>query len=277
MKKMTPLIISIISAILLILAAWSQHQLKEDERKEKNIQKQKAQENENKAQVFQNELLEKTNSLDAANIEVQNLQRQLLEKTQLLLSESKNVSKVQEESIKFMTGDGAPTVKFFSKSDGSISPIIYNLTKYPIYDLRIRIDDYDEIVKCKSIQAGELFLIDKDCIDKYYISEGPFFIAPSQTQSFNYDIKKSSKTRHYRIQLITRKKIYTYLCVVLNNDRFIKFRIRTCTTDENQLLKMIDETSAGLDPFNESYWNQHLYADKKIYSGPLEQDLKYLK
>lgn len=49
MKKMTPLIISIISAILLILAAWSQHQLKEDERKEKNIQKQKAQENENKA------------------------------------------------------------------------------------------------------------------------------------------------------------------------------------------------------------------------------------
>src|SRR5690606_14009928 len=151
MKKMIPLFIAIISAVLLILAAIYQYQIKEEERKEKDIQKQKAIESEIIAKDFQNKLIQKTESLDSANQEIRSLQNQLIQNTGVLLGESKNLQESQSETIKFMTGNGFPILNFYPKGDMIHSIIFYNRTGYSIYDMRIRMDDFDELKKCNPI------------------------------------------------------------------------------------------------------------------------------
>lgn len=259
MKKMTPLIIALLSSVLAIIAAWYQYQEKESQRIEKEKQTKKADD-------FQSELLKKTQSLDSANIEIRKLQSELLEKTTTLLNESKEVQRIQDESIKFMTGEGIPTVNFFIRPDGSYSPIIYNKTNYPIYDVRFRIDNFDEIIKCKTKLVGDNFLIDRDCIDRNSTEGGPFFLAPGQSQGFNYNIPRSIGIRHFRVQVVTRKQVFTYLCIVISPSNY---RIRIYSSSKDYRLILLEEQSEHFKEVEEKYWNDHFYADKKIMMGPV--------
>lgn len=259
MKKMTPLIIAVISSLLAILAAWFQYSEKEVEKKEKNQQKAMA-------ERFQSELIKKTESLNKANEEITRLQAELIEKTSSLLSESKTVQKIQEESIKFMTGDGIPTLAFFIRPNQTYSPVLYNKTKYPIYDIRFRIDNFDEIIKCKTMIVDDALVIDKNCIDKNSIEGGPFFMAPGYSQGFEYYIGVSQTLKHFRVQVTTRKAIFIYLCIVNNPNNY---RIRVYKSTDDYRLSLLDEKSENLKSFDQNYWNKYFYADKKVLMGPV--------
>ena len=261
---MTPLLIAVLSSLLAILAAWYQYQDKENEKIEKDIQKKKADD-------FQTELIKKTLSLDLANSEIKRLQAELIKKTSQLLNESKTVQQIQNESLKFMTGDGPPTLGFFIRSDGTYSPVLFNKTNYPIYDLRFRIDDFDQIIKCRTKIVDDALVIDQDCINKYSQEVGPLFLAPGQSQGFNYYMSRGQTFKHVRIQVITRKQVFIYLCVLYHAEGDqIRFRTRIYTSTKDYRLKLLDENEQGIKPFDQSYWNEHFYADQKVLTGPIQ-------
>ncbi len=169
-----------------------------------------------------------------------------------------------------MTGDGAPTLSFFAKADETYSPFLFNKTKYPIYDLRFRIDNFDEIVKCKTKIVEDVLAIYRECIDKNSQKGGPFFMAPGQSQGFNYFISKSQNLKHFRVQVITRKQIFTYLCVLHHSENLIRYRIRIYTSTDDYKLKLLDEKEQRIKSFDYNYRNEHFYADKKIIIGPIQ-------
>lgn len=267
MKKMIPLIIAVISAILALLAAWWQYLEKETERMEKVIEADKAIQNERKADNFQKELLKKTENLDSANYEIKVLQAKLLEKTGNLLEESKEVKKVQEETIKFLTGDGYPLLQFFPTEKGTISPLFMNRTKYPIYDMKIRIDDFDEVKKCKSIISETHAMFDRECILKISKQAGPLFLTQGGNSPINYHILPG-KRRHFLIECMTKKDIYNYFCVIEFQDSEIKYCIRIYRYHDKRQ-EFVFEINEGLAIKDEDYWRNSFYIDKQHSFGPM--------
>lgn len=256
---MIPLIIALLSSVLAILAAWYQYQEKESERIEKDIQKKKA-------DKFQSELISKTQSLDSANNEIKKLQQELIEKTTQLLNESKVVQKIQDDTIKYMVGDGIPTLLFDSNSDGPIHPVVVNRTNYPIYDVSIRVDDFDKILKCKTEIDGDKIAIDRSCVEQISKISPQFSLAINGGNTFGaYIIEPTKGIRHFRIDIRTRHRNFTYLCVLFY-DTSLKYRIRVYEMQKDISLKLLEEHDHGLKELNETYWNEHFYANKKIYN-----------
>ena len=272
---MGPVLIAIIGAILAIVGASIQY-------REKEQSKLKAEEAKKEAADFNAKLLETQSQLisaqqqaklesDNANSEILRLNNELLQKTEGLLSESEQAKKAQQETINFILGSGMPELSFYGRNSSTYSPVLFNPTKYPVYDLSITIDDYNKVLEnCKIVQLPDKILIDDDCLSKYSTLQGKYFIAPGARQKITLSLKTNEAFQHYRIQCISRTRIIAYYCIVKISENNISSSIRVYEL-KNSKSHFIKELNYGLS-FDENHWNKHFLLHKEIWTGPIPND-----
>ena len=267
---MVPILIAIAGAILIIAGAIVQYNEKEEAKKaadeaNKEVKKFNTKLSETQEMLVAQQI-KAAEQVDSANTEIIRLNNELSRKTSTLLDQSETTRKKQEETINFLQGSESAELSFYGKDLGLYGLVLFNNTKYPIYDLKLTTIDFDKIFTCKNVISNDAVTINEACLRKFSTSQGPYFISPGSRQLITHSIPKSNEIIHLRIETISRIKITVYFCIIQPLDRQINYCIRIYEVSDmkNKLLRQIN---SGIEIKDDAYWNKHFFADKILYTG----------
>lgn len=267
---MTPVIITIFAAILAIAGAIVQYHDEEEAKLSANEAKKEAAEFNEKLIQSQKDLITEQKKgkeeSDSASKEIIRLNQELFLKTADILSESEKVKLTQQETIKFILGTETPEIKIISRNENEFALALYNNSQYPIYDVILKVQNFDDIIKCKNIIKGEIITIDEECASNASIEHPPFLMTPSQTRKFQFQSIEIDKTKHIRIECFTRTKLTIFCCIMWNVKGKIVSRIRVYNSKENKI-ELAKELDFGLAVSTEDYWETHFYLSKIMHFG----------
>lgn len=270
-KGMIPVLIAIFGAVLAIAGAIVQYKEKEDAKENAKNAKAEASKFNEKLIQSQIDLINEQKKAKAesenSSKEIIRLNQELVKKTTGLLNENENVKKTQQETIKFILGSEIPDLKIFSRNDGEFAIAFENSTGYPIYDVVLKVQNFDEILKCKNIIKGNIVYLGDECASKSTVENPPFFIAPGSTRKLPFQSSKLEEVKHIRIECVTRRKLTIFCCVIKNEKGkiFSNIRVYDYGVDKNRFVK---EINFGLNVSDEIYWENHFFVSKLMYFGP---------
>jgi hypothetical protein len=270
-KGMIPVVIAIFAAFLAVAGALAQYKEKEDAKKKAEESKAEAREFNKKLVQSQVDLIDEQKRAkkqsEKSSHEIIRLNQELVKKTTGLLNESENVKNTQQETIKFILGTETPEVKVLRRNDGEFAIVFDNSTEYPIYDIILKVQDFDEIIKCKTIIKDGIVYIGDECVSKASVENPPFFMAPGSVRKQPFQFSKPEEVKHIRIECLTRRKLTIFCCVIKNVNGKIFSNIRVYDYGKNKNI-FVKELHYGLKIPNEDYWENHFFVSKTMFLGP---------
>ncbi len=233
------LVFSVATGILAIATAIAQS-IREDQ--------------DNKARLNdKNEIIRlQTKNLDTL-YRVNSLQNELIENSKSLKHANEEIIRLQNELYAGVVGDnGYCRFDFTFGNRKNFRGVLVNPNKYPVYNLRVAITDYEKLSKCKMKFENGFVIIDKDCynncteiFDVTEISADQnsllnYYITPEFISSCKLELHYKTRSNQYIEQVIYR---------TINNENLRKSRI--CVIQNNELIQ-IKEISRFP---NEQMWN----------------------
>lgn len=220
--------------------------------------------------------LQKINKKESDSLDhiIISLNNKLNNKTEDLLNSSEQTRISQNNYIKYSQGSDLPVLGFTYRNNSEFTINFHNDSKYPIYNSRITIKDYDKILECPHWIYNRTLTFVKFCYDKFIFNKEIGTIA-SQSRIDVQEKYNSYGTHHYIVEFTTTSKNFIFYCIVNKRNYHFNYAYRVyelLKSNEKVFIKEIysrnnvfgkydyrqpNESTNDIEfRFNDEYWEQ---------------------
>lgn len=216
------------------------------------------------AKANEKEMKSKIDSLSSDNSQMLNQIKELSKDNANLSTQLTETSLLLNENVK---GNGELDLWAYPAQNGKIKFRVINNSEFPTYDVKIVIQDYDEIFKCNHSIEGETVYIDTKCFQANSTFAETFNISSGTETELPYLFTVKGEYIHFVFQINTRKKLTIRQAVFkLNLGTFDQsYRIYELQKD-----KLIFKKEVNPLRLEKGYWDNHFYSQPYLRSKGFE-------